>query len=364
VLNTSNGEIIKTMWFKMTKNMKIRNFPLIIIGMLMISTILYSATTVRPASAADGTPVLFVDPPETIVTDAVNGTLFNVNVTLANVTSVAGVQWDLAWNASQISCTTITENLFATVTPAAFQDNIWRVSLKKDNVGGNATYAVTFQNTEQAVTDGYAPINITTSEFPEGKIATAILTFNVTQAPPVNSYYDGNFTFLSVKVGDLLAQDLNVTGINQTAHYRIYGPPETTNTTITYQSNNYTVTTVTNASLVPGSMEFAKLNESSYKLDFNLTGTDGATAYVNVTIPKALMTINPTDTWTVNVNGTGTTPIITSDDTLNVTYFYITTTLSTNVEIWGTVPEYTMLFIPLLMAATLVAFGLRRRRKL
>ncbi len=50
-------------------------------------------------------------------------------------------------------------------------------------------------------------------------------------------------------------------------------------------------------------MEFAKLNDTSYKLEFNLTGTDGTTAYVNVTIPKALMSIGPSDNWIVDVNG-------------------------------------------------------------
>lgn len=344
----------------MTNNKKMRNFPLIIMGMLIISTVLYAATTIRPASA-DGTAVLFVEPSETILTNANVGTLFSVNVTLANVTGVAGVQWNLAWNSSLLSCTTITENLFATVTPEASKDNIWKIQLKKDNVGGNADYAITYQDLEVAQTDGYAPINITTSEFAQGKIATAILTFNVTQTPPVNSYYDGYFTFNTVKIGDLTSAQLDVA--NQTAYYRIYGPPETTDTQVSFGGTNYTVTTATNASLVPDTMEFAKLNDTSYKLDFNLTGTDGATAYVNVTIPKALMSVVSSDQWMVDVNGENVAPTVTSDATN--WYLYITTTLSTkNVEIWGTVPEFTMLLIPLLMAATLVAIGLRRRKQL
>jgi len=347
----------------MKKNLKIRNFPTIIISMLMISAILYSATTIRPALAQETPTGMFVVPQDTVLTNAQVGTHFDLNVSIANVTGFVGIEWRLAWNASLMNCTSITENLYKTVTPTDpdSQANIWKLNLKYNNTAGLAYYAYTYQDLTLAVDNGYAPINITSSAYPEG-LASAILNFTVTLAPPVNSFYDCDFTFEVVNVGDLTAQNLNVTG--QNGHYRIYGPPETSDTIIPFEGNNYTVTTVTNASLVPDSMQFAKLNESSYKLDFNLTGTDGATAYVNVTIPKALMTINPTDTWTVNVNGTGTTPIITSDDTLNVTYFYITTTLSTNVEIWGTVPEYTMLFIPLLMAATLVAFGLRRRRKL
>ena len=343
----------------MTMKMKMRNFPLIIISMLVISATLYSATTVRPALAAD-TGTMFVVPQETVLTNADVGTLFNLNVSMTNVTGIAGVEFRLAWNSSLLNCTSRTDNLYATMTPTSEQDNIWKVNLKRDNVAGNAQYAYTFQELARAQDGGYAPMNITLSAYPEG-LAVALLTFNVTKAPPVNSYYDCNFTLEVVNVGDVLAQNLNITG--QTGHYRIYGPPETTNTQIPFEGSNYTVTTATNASLVPDSMEFAKLNDTAYKLDFNLTGTDGATAYVNVTIPKALMSIGPSDQWKVDVNGTEAAPIVTSDATN--WYLYVTTTLSTKkVEIWGTVPEFTMLFIPLLMAATLVAFGLRRRRRL
>jgi hypothetical protein len=343
----------------MTKNMKIRNFPLIIIGMLMVSAILYSAMTIRPASAAV-TNGVFLVPQETTLTNANVGTLFNLNVSIANVTGFAGVEWHLTWNSTLMNCTSIVENLYATVTPTEEQDNIWKISLKKDNVAGEATYAVTYQDLSRAQDGGYCPINVTSADYPQG-LVTAILTFNVTLVPPVNSYYDCIFNFTKVNVGDVLAQDLNITG--QNGQYRIYGPPETTNTQISFEGHDYTVTTATNASLVPDSVAFAKLSDSSYKLDFNLTGTDGDTAYVNVTVPKALMTIGATDSWIVDVNGVEATPIVTSDATN--WYLYVTTTLSTkNIEIFGTVPEFTLLFIPLLMAVMLVAFGLRLRRKL
>lgn len=343
----------------MTKNLKIRNLPLIIISILLISVILYSATTIRPA-LAEGTPVIFAVPSQTVLKNANVGTLFSVNVSIANITGVAGVEWKLSWNSSLMNCTSITEYLFATVTPTDKQDNIWKINLKKDNAAGNAQYALTYQDLALAQTDGYAPINVTSSAYPGG-LATAILNFSVTLVPPVNSYYDCDFKFETVNIGDLTAT--RIPTANQTGTYRIYGPPETTNTQVLYGGTNYTVTTTTNASLVPGSMEFAKLNATSYKLDFNLTGTDGTTAYVNVTIPKALMSIGPSDNWMVDVNSQEVTPTVTSDTTN--WYLYITTTLSTkNVEIWGTVPEFTVLLIPLLITATLVAVGLRRRKRL
>jgi len=325
----------------------------------MVSAILFSATTIRPAMAQVPTGMSVV-PHDTVLYNAEVGTLFNLSLPIANVTGIAGVQWTLSWNSSLLNCTSMTENLFTTVTPTEFQDNIWKIQLKRDNVLGQAIYAVTYQDMLSAVENGYAPINITTDAYPEG-LATAILTFMVTLAPPANSYYYCDFTYDVVNVGDLNAENLNVTG--QFGHYRINGPPETTETIITFENNNYTVTTVTNASLVPDSMNFTKLAENQYLLDFNITGADGATAYVNVTIPKELMDIGPTDEWTVLVNDVATTPIITSDD--NNTYFYVTTTLGThNVAILGTIPEYAMLFLPLLIATTLVAFALRRRRKL
>ncbi len=343
----------------MIKNVKIRNSALIIIGMLMVSAILSSATTIRPAMAQAPTG-MFVVPQDTVLYNAEVGTTFLLNVSIANVTNISGIEWHLEWNSSLMNCTSMTEILFHTVTPEANWDNIWSLKLARDNVAGTATYAQLFQEYPAAVEGGYAPINVTNDVYPEG-IATAILNFTVTLMPPVNSFYDCDFNFTAVKVGDPAGDDLNITG--QNGHYRIYGPPEITDTVITFESNNYTVTTVTNGSLVPGSMNFTKLAENQYLLDFNITGADGATAYVNVTVPKALMTIGTGDEWTVLVNDVPMTPIITSDD--NNTTFSVTTILGTQkVAVLGTVPEYAMLLIPLLMASTLVAFALRRRRKL
>jgi len=344
----------------MIKKLKIRNFALIIISMLMISAILFSATTIRPALAQVPTGV-FVVPQDTILYNAKVGTTFRLNVSIANVTNFVGLQWTLSWNSSLMNCTGITENLFKTVTPVEFQDNIWAIVLKYNNTEGNAQYGRTFQDMLAALDSGYAPINITTDAYPEG-LTTAILNFTVTLAPPVNSFYECDFNFDVVNVGDVNATNLNVTG--QNAHYRIYGPPETTETTITWNAVNYNVTTVTNATFVTGSMTFENLSANSYKLEFSLVGTEGDTDYVNVTIPRALMDIGTGDTWNVTVNGGPLAPVVTTDE--NNTYIYVIApfTLSNTVDVLGTVPEYAMLFIPLLMASTLVAFALRRRRKL
>jgi hypothetical protein len=119
---------------------------------------------------------------------------------------------------------------------------------------------------------------------------------------------------------------------------------------------------VTNASLVPGTMTF---NNVTYSLSFNLTGTEGTTGYVNVTIPTDLISLNKTtDLWTVTVNNTQVTPIISHNAT--DTFFYITTTFSTEpIKITGTIPEFpTLMMIPLLAIVTMVAVELRRRKRL
>jgi len=337
---------------------KVKSYSMVIFSILMISAIL-SITATIPTASADTNTMVFFDPSQTILNAAAVGTQFKVNVTIANVTGLAGLQFHLSWNSSLLNCTGIQEILFHTLTPTDFQTNIWSLKLNYNNTGGYADYGQLWQDMSQAQSDEYAPANVTTAGYMEGKLAAAVFTFKVAQAPTANGLLESDFILTDVKVGDVFANAIDRTVVN--GYYANYGPPEVISTLVPYLGTNYTVTTVTNASLVPDSVGFEKINDTSYKLDFNLTGTDGTTAYVNVTIPKALMSIGPSDEWKVDVNGTEATPIVTSDETN--WYLYITTTLSMkNVEIFGTVPELTLLFIPLLMAATLVAVGLRRRK--
>jgi hypothetical protein len=329
--------------------------------MLIISTMLYSVSTFPKCSASvSGSPTVFVDPPQTVLSGATVGTLFNVSVSIANTTAFAGVQFALSWNATVLTCTKITEVLYHNVTPQDSWTNIWSIALKFNKTAGTASYAQTFQDTSAALSGGYAPINVTTANYPLGKTELATLTFNVTSIPPANMIYQSSLALSGVIVGDMDGLPITTTTVD--GQYVIYGPPETINNSVTYGGNNYTVTTVSNASVVQGSMGFTKVNDSDYELGFNLTGTDGSTGYVNVTIPKALMGINTGDQWTVNVNGTEVTPTVVSDATN--WYLYFTASLSTkSVKIIGTVPEFTLLIIPLLMIVTLIAVGLRRRRQ-
>ena len=341
------------------KNVKTRNFHWMLISILMVSAMIFSAANLRTASAG-ATATIFVDPPQTILSTATVGTTFNVNVSIANITMLAGLEFKMSWDASLLSCTNLTEKLFHTVTPPSDLDNIWQIKLTTNNTGGYLQYALTFQDLSRAMDGGYAPINVTTAQYPEGKQAAAALTFNVLKVP-VTGLYECNLTLSGVKAGDPVPNSIPVT--IQNGYYAVYAPPETVTNTVTYGGKTYNITTVSNASVVPDSMSFTKFNDTQYLLDFNVTGTDGSTGYVNATIPKALMGINPGDQWRVEVNGTDVTPTV-LDDATNW-YVYFTTSLSTKpVEIIGTVPEFTLLVIPLLMAVTLIAVGIRRRRRL
>jgi len=328
-----------------------------LIGVLVISAMI-SAINIRTASA-DDTAIVYVDPPEVIFTTATVGQSFKVNVTIANVTNLAGVEFTMSWNASLLSCFELTENLYHTATPPAEYENIWSIKLTKNNTGGYVTYAQTYQDLQRAIDGGYAPINVTTAGYAEGKLTVAVLTFNITQVPPTNTFAETNLTLSPVKLGDPTPAPIPCTVTN--GYYKVYGPPETINHSISYGGNTYTVTTVTNASVVQGSMAFAKVSDNDYELHFNLTGADGSTGYVDVTIPKSLMTIRPTDQWNVTANGQPVTFTVTSDTTNS--YLHFTTGLSTKpMTIIGTIPEFTLLMIPLLMAISLIAVGIRRRK--
>lgn len=337
---------------------KLKNSYSFLISILLISTLLYSTMAIRTCSAAE-TPTMLVDPAQAIFTGAPVGTQFQLNVTIANITNLVGLEFKLSWNATLLSCVSFTENLFATVTPEAEQDNIWVIKKVTNNTGGYIQYATTFQDLDRAASGGYAPINITAPAYLDGKLAVAILTFNITKAPPTNTFYESTLEISGIKAGDRFANPISVTIVN--GYYKIYGPPETINHTVTYHGTDYVITTETNGTVVPGSMAYVP----DFKVTFNITGGDGSNAYVNVTVPKSLVSIqSPADQWNVTVNGAQVTPITAQNATH--WFLYITASLSTKtITVIGTIPEFaTLMLIPLLMAVTLIAVGIRRRRQI
>jgi hypothetical protein len=306
--------------------------------------------------------MILVDPPQTTLTGATVGTLFNVSVDIANTTAFDGVQFTLNWTTGFLTCTKFTEVLFHNVTPPDDVSNIFSTALKYNNTLGTANYGQTFLDTAAAIAGGYTPINVTTANYPNGETALATLTFNVTALPITNTMNESDLVLSNVVVGDVNALPISTTTAN--GQIVIYGPPETVTSGIVVNGTSYNVATLSNATVVPGSMTYT----ANWTLSFNLTAAanGGTTAYVNVTIPKNAMALanETTDHWNITIDGTPVTPIVT-EDSVN-TYLYFTTGLSTHmVQIVGTIPEFPVLMlIPLLMIATLIAVELRKRRQL
>jgi hypothetical protein len=348
------------------KNLKSKGFLWVFVSMLILSAMLYSASTIPKCSAqtsSDQGPLILVEPPQTTLTGATVGTLFNVSVDIANATKFIGPQFTLSWNTTFLTCTSVIEVLFDNVTPQAYWSNIWDLSVGVDNAAGTYGYAVTYMNYPSAVSNGYAPINVTTANYPEGEEALATLTFNVTAIPPPNMIYQSAFSLSGVILGGPQGASIPVTSAD--GQYLIYGPPETVTSSVLNNGTTYNVITVSNATVVPDSMTY---NPTTFTLSFNLTiaPNGGTTGYVNATIPKDLVALatEPPDQWNVTVNGTPVTPTWT-EDSVN-TYLYFTTPLvgTQTVQVVGTIPEFSVLMlIPLLMIATLIAVELRKRRQ-
>jgi hypothetical protein len=125
-----------------------------------------------------------------------------INVTVANMAGLCGLSFKLYFNGSLLMCTGFIENLFHTVTPQSAWSNIWQIKRAINNVAGYIEYVYTYMDLSQALHGGYAPINITESEYPEGKLTAAILTFSITKMPPPNAYVDCPFHLTSIQPTD------------------------------------------------------------------------------------------------------------------------------------------------------------------
>jgi hypothetical protein len=167
---------------------------------------------------------VFVQPKDSIYyawEKRMNDTL-SISVMIANMTSLKGLSFKLTWDPELLDCTSITENLFQTVTPNASWSNIWSVKLSYNNSGGYADYAQTWKDFGQAVLDGYAPANITTADYPEGKLAAAIVTFKVVKMPPLKGYVD---TFLHLSFVQSTDADGNVILVEVAdGYYKLISP--------------------------------------------------------------------------------------------------------------------------------------------
>ena len=166
--------------------MKIKTTSLIttFLTATLIATLFLGLAGIFLVQAEPNGAKVFVDPKDNIFPPPPlrKGDTFTVNVTIANMTGLAGFEFKLEWDSSLLNATDMVENLFATVTPPGEEGNIWPLT---HSVGsGGVHYAYTYQNLTRAFGLGYAPINITTAEgYPEGKLAAAIITLEVIKEP-------------------------------------------------------------------------------------------------------------------------------------------------------------------------------------
>jgi hypothetical protein len=163
----------------------------------MIATSLLGFAAVFKADVAKAalTPLLFVDPQNSIFSNAPVGSSFLVNVSVANITNLAGIEFTLVWDPTLLSCNSMTDRFYSDpliTKPADYPSNINDLSAGIDNVAGNSTYAITWKNGNSARSHGYEPANITVSgdaygipgyAWPQGKHAAAVFNFTVLQQP-------------------------------------------------------------------------------------------------------------------------------------------------------------------------------------
>jgi hypothetical protein len=145
-----------------------------------------------------------------------------INVRVANITGLFGLTFKMYFNSSLLRCTDFSENLFHTVTPESSWDNIRLVLKKIDNANGYIEYAYTYLDGNRSLSEGYAPINITAPDYPEGKSAVATLTFSIAKMPRANGYVDCSLHLASVQPTDIDVVVIQIDLID--GYYKLIGP--------------------------------------------------------------------------------------------------------------------------------------------
>jgi len=189
----------------------------------LITAAFISFAGILPAHALTEAKV-FVDPPNNVFPPPVlrKGQRFTVNVTIANMTGLAGFEFKLYWNSSLLKAVDMVENLYATVTPSGESGNIWQ--LAHEVAADHVHYAYTYKNLTRAWELGYAPINITTAEgYPEGKLAAAIITLKIIAEPLPDNFLECDLEITVSKPGDMAGAPIPHTV--EHGYYKLIRPP-------------------------------------------------------------------------------------------------------------------------------------------
>jgi hypothetical protein len=165
----------------------------------MIVTTLLGFAAVFTVNVAKAQPpaLLFVDPQNNIFQPPTMnvGSTFLVNVSVANMTNIAGMQFQLSWDHNLLKCNSMADVFFSDpliTLPADIPSNINVIKKTFNNTAGTATYGITWTDGGLAASEGYEPANITTTgsavgipsySWPQGKHGVAAFNFTVLQAP-------------------------------------------------------------------------------------------------------------------------------------------------------------------------------------
>ena len=199
-----------------------------VISTLMIATALLGFAAVLPIHAYVDNPTVFVDPQNNIFPppSMTVGSTFSVNVSIANCSNIAGVQFKLHWDPNLLTRVGSASPVLLQdplITPTAYQDNINTVKNTFNDTEGSYTYGATYYDIADGISKGYLPFNVTPTTFPgtNGKHAIVIIVLKVapTGLPPILGYVDCNLTLTDVVIGDPASNQIATTDIN--GYYRL-----------------------------------------------------------------------------------------------------------------------------------------------
>ena len=259
------------------------------------------------------------------------GETFDVNVTLNNLDA----QWDMTYAEFKLRY----DNKTLQVSNVVEGDFLSQF--------GNTT----FNHTE---VDGYIKMNITLTPttYPYGNGTLATITFNVTTSPGLSILSLNDTKLLDFETKEVLHEV-------QHGYYQLH---EILVHPIVWNTETFDIVTVSNTSVTPVPMIF---DQPHMLLYFNVTGYNSTIGFVNITIPRDLLSSSPSD-WFVIVNGEKVEVTLVENAT-HVSLYFTFSSSSTTVYVLGTsvIPEMPPnILILVLLAATLMGLAVAKKARL
>jgi len=280
------------------------------------------------------------------------GTIITLNITVANVTDLFTWQVAVHWDPTLLNYS----NIFLPSDHVFAGETIYPMGPDISYTEGTVIYAVALGAGMETFngTGTLCQLNLTLlapASFP------ASCNIEFIHYPP----YTPSDTFLL----DSLGIDIEFTPESATYNYSSEMVPERVIHSLTYLGITYTLETYSNASIAQNSIG---INGTAKMILFNATSS-GEAAFVNVTIPKALLNASIAE-WKVYVNGTQLLAgniQVSENSTHTFIYMEFPTSLTT-IGVQGTwiVPELSNAFMFLTIAASSLVVAklkIRARKK-